>query len=165
MVATLPLSARTNQNTNSPSFHIVKLPPPDGNVDRLRQVVAEFSIQPLGTSGRQAIWWTSYVVLARRGTLTAGSGVTTDWSEFGTFASPQMGVTANVTPRTNGIIIADTSKGVLNGNQTNGTVLRVVDLSATPSNVDIFAVLVASGMHDGAYQVSGQARLEFRLQN
>lgn len=164
-VAILPSSVRTTaQNTNSPSFHIIKLPAPDGTVDRLQRVVAEFCIQPLGTVERQAIWWTSYVVIAQRGTLTRGSGVYVEWAEFGSFATPQMGVTANVTPRTSDIVIADTSKGVLNGPNTNGTVLRVVELNETPSNVDVFAVLVATGMHDGAYQVLGQARVEFRSQ-
>jgi len=70
-----------------------------------------------------------------------------------------MGVLASVTPRTTDINIVDISKGV---SHTNETVLQVVDLSETPSNTEIFAVLVATGMHDGAYQVGGQARLEFR---
>lgn len=97
-------------------------------------------------------------MIARRGTLTRGTGIYEEWSEFGSFASAQMSVMASVTVRTNGFVILDTSKGVLN-NLTNGKVLRVVDLSGLPSNIEIFAVLVASGMHDGAYQVGGQARL------
>ncbi|KIL56775.1 hypothetical protein M378DRAFT_172428 [Amanita muscaria Koide BX008] len=161
VVEPLPLSARTNQNVNSPSFHIIKLPSPGANSDRLRRVVAEYCIQPLGSATRQAIWWTSYIVIARTGTLTRKTGVYTDWTEFGTLSSqPATGIIA---PRDSGIIIVDTNKGVLNGNQTNGTVLQVVDMSEVSSNVDVYALLVASGMHDGAYQVSAQARLEYRV--
>lgn len=161
MIEILPSSPRTGQNTNLPSFHVIKLPPV--TIDK-RQLVLEFCIQPVGTLQQQAIWWTSYAVFARPGFLNKGTGVYTEWNEFGTFASPQMGIMATVTPRTNGIVIGDIGKGVLNGNQTNGTVLRVIDLKglgAAQGNVDIYAVLVATGMHDGAYQVGGQARLEF----
>ncbi|KAM6493129.1 hypothetical protein JOM56_011263 [Amanita muscaria] len=141
VVEALPLSARTSQNVNSPSFH--------------------YCIQPLGSASRQAIWWTSYIVTARTGTLTRKTGVYNDWTEFGTLSSqPATGIIA---PRESGIIIVDTSKGVFNGNQTNGTVLQVVDMSEVSNNVDIYALLVASGMHNGAYQVSAQARLEYRL--
>ncbi|KIL64612.1 hypothetical protein M378DRAFT_24484 [Amanita muscaria Koide BX008] len=161
VVEALPLSARTSQNVNSPSFHVIRLPSPGGNEDRLRRIVAEYCIQPLGSVTRQAIWWTSYIVIARTGSLTRRTGVYTDWTEFGTLSSqPATGI---IDPRESGIIIADTSKGVLNGNHTNGTVLQVVDLSGVSNNVDIYALLVASGMHDGAYQVSAQARLEYRL--
>jgi hypothetical protein len=159
VVETLPLSARTSQNTNSPSFHIIKLPALAGNISHLRHLVVEFCIQPLGKTESQAIWWTSYVIISRQGTLTRGSGVYTEWDEFGEVLShPSTGIIA---PRTSGIQIADISKGVLNGNHTNGTVLRVVDLKDMEQNVEIFAVLVASGMHDGAYQVHGQATLEY----
>jgi hypothetical protein len=163
VTAALPLSARTaERNTNSPSFHIIKLPALTGNVDRLQRLVVEFCIQPLGTASRQAIWWTSYVVIARSGALKTGSGVYTEWNQFGTLGSQSaIGIIA---PWTDGnFSILDISKGVLNGNHTNGTVLRVVDLSERQGNIDVFAVLVASGMHDGAYQVHGQATLDFRL--
>ncbi|KIL64610.1 hypothetical protein M378DRAFT_163070 [Amanita muscaria Koide BX008] len=108
VVEILPLSPRTIQNTNFPSFHILNLPSPDGNLVRLRRIVAEYCIQPAGSVPHQAIWWTSYIVLARRGILTRATGVYTDWTEFGTGSSI-------VAPRNNGIIIADMSKGVLNG--------------------------------------------------
>ena len=101
-------------------------------------------------------------MIARAGTLTRGTGVYTEWSEFGTVRShPPTGI---IVPRTSGIFISDIDKGVLNGNKTNGTVLRVVDLSGSRNNSEIFAVLVASGMHDGVYQVHGQATLEFRTE-
>lgn len=161
VVETLPLSARSIHNTNSPSFHVMKLSVPAQNISQLRHLVVEFCIQPLGTAMRQAIWWTSYVIISRHGTLTRGSGVYTEWNEFGKVLShPRTGIIA---PRTSGIRIADISKGVLNGNQTNGTILRVVDLENMNTNVDIFALLVASGMHDGAYQAHGQATLEYRM--
>jgi len=135
-------------------------------VDRLRQVAVEFCIQSVATSQAQAIWWTCYVIVAHRGTLTRETGVYTEWSEFGSFSIPQGSVVATVTPRTSGIFIADIDKGVLNNRQApNGTVLRVVDLSGRGSNQDIFAVLVASGMHDGGYQVHGQARLEYLIRD
>jgi len=160
VVETLPLSPRTSQNTNSPSFHVIKLPALAGNISHLRLVV-EFCIQALGSVERQAIWWTSYVIISRQGTLTRGSGVYTEWDEFGKVLShPPTGVIA---PRTSGIQIVDISKGVLNGNQTNGTILRVVDLRDMDRNVEIFAVLVASGMHDGVYQAHGQATLEYKI--
>ncbi|KDR71727.1 hypothetical protein GALMADRAFT_777159 [Galerina marginata CBS 339.88] len=160
-ISTLPLSARTSSNTNSPSFHVIKVPALDGSADRLQRLVVEYCIQPLGTATRQAVWWTSYVVVARPGTLTRASGVYTEWNEFGTLSSQApVGIIA---PRSSGISIADINKGVLNGNQTNGTVLQVVDLSGTSSKAEIFAVLVASGMHDGAYQVHGQASLEYKV--
>jgi hypothetical protein len=161
VVETLPLSARTSQNTNSPSFHIIKLPAPAGTISHLRHLSVEFCIQPLGTAERQAIWWTSYVIFSRQGTLTQGSGVYTEWDEFGRVLShPPTGIIA---PRTSGIQIADISKGVLNGNQTNGTVLRIVDLKDMEKNVEIFALLVATGMHDGRYQAHGQATLEYNI--
>ena len=162
-IAELPLSTRTTErNTNSPSFHIIKLPALTGNVDRLQRLVAEFCIQPGGTASRQAIWWTAYVVIARPGALATESGVFTEWNEFGTLGSQSaIGIIA---PWTDGnFSIIDIKKGVLNGNQTNGTVLQVVDLSGHQSNIEVFAVLVATGMHDGAYQVHGQATLDFRL--
>ncbi|KAJ3560793.1 hypothetical protein NP233_g10603 [Leucocoprinus birnbaumii] len=158
---TLPLSPRTSRNTNSPSFHIIKLPALAGHISHLLNLVVEFCIQPLGAVKHQAIWWTSYVIISRRGILTRGSGVYAEWNEVGKVLShPATGIIA---PRTNGIQIADISKGVLNGNQTNGTVLRVVDLKDIERNAEIFAVLVASGMHDGAYQAHGQATLEYRI--
>lgn len=161
MVETLPLSARTSQNTNSPSFHVIKVPALVGSVSHLRHLSVEFCIQPLGTAGNQAIWWTSYVIISRQGTLTRGSGVYTEWDEFGRVLShPPTGIIA---PRTSGIQIADISKGVLNGNQTNGTVLRIVDLKDVEQNVEIFALLVATGMHDGRYQAHGQATLEYSI--
>jgi len=161
-ISTLPLSARTaGSNTNSPSFHVIKVPPVADSVDRLQRVVVEYCIQPLGTATRQAVWWTSYVVVTRPGTLTRLSGVYTEWNEFGTLSSQApVGIIA---PRTSGISIAGIDKGVLNGNQTNGTVLQIVDLRGTSSKAEIYAVLVASGMHDGAYQVHGQASLEYKV--
>jgi len=60
-----------------------------------------------------------------------------------------------------GIHIADISKGVVNGHTTNGTVLRVVDLRNMERDVEIFALLVATGMYDGVYQAHGQAALEY----
>ena len=159
VIETLPLSARTSQT--SPSFHVIKLPALAGNINHLRHLVVEFCIQPLGTVERQAIWWTSYVIISHKGTLTRGSGVYTEWDEFGKVLShPPTGIIA---PRTSGIHIADISKGVLNGHQTNGTVLRVVDLRDIETNTEIFVVLVASGMHNGAYQAHGQATLEYRI--
>jgi hypothetical protein len=93
--------------------------------------------------------------------LTKLSGVYTEWNEFGTLSSQApVGIIA---PRTSGISIAGIDKGVLNGNQTNGTVLQIVDLRGTSSKAEIYAVLVASGMHDGAYQVHGQASLEYKV--
>lgn len=163
----LPVLARSRAaNTNSASFHVIKLPAPNlGDEFRFRHLVAEFAIQPLGQVSRQAIWWNSYVVLATPGRLTRGTGVYTEWNEFATggFAA------APIVSSTNGILIADISKGVLNGSATinsaeNGVVLRKVDLSAmSTKNVEIFAVLITTGMHDGEYQVHGQATLEMRI--
>jgi uncharacterized protein YneF (UPF0154 family) len=159
IVETLPLSARTSQNTNSPSFHIMKLRTLTGTT--LRRLSVEFCIQPLGDVGRQAIWWTSYVIVSRPGTFTRGSGVYAEWDEFGRVLShPPTGIIA---PRTTGIQIADINKGVLNGPNTNGTVLKVVDLKGTEDNAEIFALLVATGMHDGRYQAHGQATLEYSI--
>jgi hypothetical protein len=82
-----------------------------------------------------------------------------EWDEFGRVLShPPMGIIA---PWTSGIQIADISKGVLNSNHTNGTVLKVVDLKDMEQNIEIFALLVASGMHNGPYQAHGQAMLEY----
>ena len=165
VISTLPLSQRTSAaNTNSPSFHVIKLPALDRNVDRLRHLVVEYCIQPLAQVNHQAVWWTAYVVLARLGTLTRATGVYTEWSEFGTVSShPAIGI---VSSRTSGILIADIRKGVSNGpGPSNGTVLQQVDLSSTSNNLEIFALLVATGMHDGGYQVHGQARLEYRIRD
>ena len=131
-------------------------------MDRLQRLVVEFCIQPLGTASRQEIWWIAYVVIARPGAWTTASGVYTEWNEFGTVTSQSaIGI---ITPWTdNNFSIIDIKKDVLNGNQTNGTVLQVVDLNEHQSNIEVFAVLVATGMHDGAYQVHGQATLDFRL--
>lgn len=158
VVQTLGLSARTAEHTNSPQFHIIKVPSPQGRVSH-PHLSAEFCIQRrLGSNG--ILWWTSYVLISRRGTLTRESGVYTEWSEFCTVVSqPACGIVA---PRTDGILIVDSSKGVLDP-PANGTVLRLVDLPALEDDLEIFAVLVVSGMHDGNYQVHGQSMLEYRV--
>lgn len=103
-------------------------------------------------------------MLAAQGTLTRGTGVYDEWGEFSTALTGANGVVGVISLRESGILIADMRKGVLNGNQTNGTVLLSVSLSEDWAQLNptmqIFAVLVASGMHDGSYQVHGQARLE-----
>ncbi|KXN84229.1 hypothetical protein AN958_12882 [Leucoagaricus sp. SymC.cos] len=169
VTATLP--ARTSENMNSPSFHVMKLPVPTQDVGRLRHLVVEYCIQSqVTTHPGQAIWWTSYVVFAHPGTLTRGTGVYTEWSEFGTVSSqPAVGI---ISPRPSGILIADMSKGVLtcrgsDNNPSHGVVLRNVDLSGAETNLEIFAILITTitGMYDRKYQVHGQARLEYRIRD
>jgi len=137
-------------------------------MDRLQQLVVEYTIQ--STSGfnlyNSSVWWTSYVVLAVRGTLTRGTGIYTEWDEFGTLSNTQAGGVANVTLRSSGIIVLDISKGVISPHTSpHGAVLRVVDLSGIRmrDDMEIFAVLVAAGRNQGGYEVQGQAMLEYSI--
>jgi len=157
-IATIPFTSRPAwQNVQDPSFHILRLPSGAQGSNRLKSLVVEYGIESLATTNRQAIWWTSYVVVARPGILNIReSGVYAEWDEFANIL-PYPGT---ISPQTGDIDIVDIEKGVLN-NGLSGTVLRQVDMSGTSIEVEIYAVLVASARHDPAYQVSAQARLEF----
>ncbi|KAI9777254.1 MAG: hypothetical protein M1839_008984 [Geoglossum umbratile] len=149
--------------TNVPSFHVLKLPAVSADVTALRRVFVEWAIQPLSTTHGSAIWWTAYVLLARRGVLTRGTGVYSEWSEFANLSSQS--AISIVNPRRDGVHIAEIAKGVLNGPQTNHAFVQNVNMHGTTTNLEVFACLVASGMHDGGYQVHGQARLEYRVRD
>ncbi|KAI5803954.1 hypothetical protein DFH27DRAFT_553469 [Peziza echinospora] len=154
----LPLVRRNDPDT--PTFHIMKLPAIQSQ-SVLTRVLVEWGVQGLGLAG-QGMWWTSYVILAKRGTLNASTSVLPAWDEFGTFPFPNHGVAAMVAPRADGIWIADISRGASGTpEQRNIAVAIEADVSGAPAHLDVFACLVATGTRFGAYQVMGHARLEY----
>ena len=98
--------------------------------------------------------------------MSRETGVYDEWNEFGNITSPSAIGICNVHIN-RGIIIADISKGVCNGNQTNHAFVRDLDLQQNRHELseahDIYAVLITASMHDGSYQVHGQARLEYYI--
>ena len=157
--AALPLSARSRDNTNSPSFHVLRLPAIPANPTRLRRIFVEWAIQPLGVLPQQAIWWTAYIFVVPPGTLDKATGVYTEWNQFATLSSQSAVGIVNLRPEN--IYTTDVHKGVINGRQTNHAMVRVADLNETPSDFVVYSCLVASATYDGAYQVHGHARLEY----
>jgi hypothetical protein len=152
--ATLPVVPQ--QDANRPVFHVIKLPSmgarPPGTV------LSEWAIQPLSDNvARQACWWTSYIIFARRGLLRLDTGVYDTWNEFATL-SPH-GSFMNVQPRTDGIIFHLT-KGVSVGFLGNAAITdEFTTPRGLPHDSDVYVCLVVAGMHDGRYQVHGQARM------
>jgi len=152
--ATLPVVPQSE--ANRPAFHVIRLP--NAETRPPGTVLSEWAIQPLSDNvARQACWWTSYIIFAKKGLLQQGTGVYPSWKEFATLSS--QGSFMNVQPRTDGIIFHIT-KGVTAGFLGNAA---IVDEFKTPQGVpydsDVYVCLVVAGMHDGRYQVHGQARL------
>jgi hypothetical protein len=152
--AVLPVIAQTEANRTV--FHVIRLP--NAGTRPPGTVLSEWAIQPGSDNvARQACWWTSYIIFAKKGLLHQGTGVYTSWNEFATLSST--GSFMNVQPRPDGIIFHMT-KGVTTGFLGNAA---FTDEFHTPRGVpydsDVYVCLVVAGMHDGRYQVHGQARL------
>lgn len=152
--ATLPVVPQSEANRTI--FHVIRLP--NAGTRPPGTVLSEWAIQPsIDNVVRQACWWTSYIIFAKKGLLQQGTGVYPSWREFATLSSS--GSFMNVLPRPDGIIFHMT-KGVTTGPLDNAA---IIDEFQTPRGVpydsDIYVCLVVAGMHDGRYQVHGQARL------
>ncbi len=154
VTATLPVVPQ--QSVNRPVFHVIKLPSMGARPSWT--VLSEWAIQPL-TEGvtRGACWWTSYIIFASRGLLSVGTGVYSSWNEFA--AISPYGSFMNVQPRTNGIVFHLT-KGVSTGPLGNAAIAdQFTSPPGLPTDSDVYVCLVVAGMHDGRYQVHGQARM------
>lgn len=113
VTAVLPSSPKGQEHTNSPNCHVMKLLPEIPYPPRLLRIIVEWAIQPFFLAGgAQTIWWTSYVFFIPRGALARGTGVYTEWSEFGSVSShPTIGI---INLRPENIKIIDIAKGAGN---------------------------------------------------
>ena len=138
---------------HSMSFHVMKLPAVGADAGDLRRIIVEWVISP---TDPYRIWWTSYVFFTRRGALARGTGVYSDWSEFG-ISSEQAPKMINI--RAEGINIVDIANGVL---LEYHAFVRDVPLSGSLGDHEIFACLVTTGRVD---EIHAQARLEYRTRD
>lgn len=131
-------------------------------VDRLsvyRHLAFHVDIQPLKPDpcSERCTWWSTYVFAARKGLLNLPSGHYLTISELCTQLRNQ-GPTLSF--RNEGLLFLDQSTGF--GGPTQ-TFLRLVDLPEYLDwrRFDLYAVVYTLGKHDGGWQVSPSARLDF----